>query len=226
MINPQLSVAAMVLEHSECAAVFQRHRIDFCCRGQVSIADACAKLGLPTDVLLGELSQVIDERCTDAAEDVRTLSTAELVARIVERHHVYLRKTLPFVEGLASKVARVHGDREPRLHTLAGLVTELREVLLPHLDEEERGLFQHVLAKRPNQTLVQHELGTMREEHLAVGTLLERMRKVAGDYVAPDWSCNSYRTLLAELDRVEADVLVHVHLENHVLLPRFVGAVS
>jgi regulator of cell morphogenesis and NO signaling len=41
MIDPQRTVASVVLDHSECAAVFQRHRIDYCCRGNLSVAAAC-----------------------------------------------------------------------------------------------------------------------------------------------------------------------------------------
>jgi regulator of cell morphogenesis and NO signaling len=37
----------------------------------------------------------------------------------------------------------------------------------------------------------------------------------------PEWACTSYRTLLSELAALEGDVLRHVHLENHVLMPRF-----
>jgi regulator of cell morphogenesis and NO signaling len=46
------------------------------------------------------------------------------------------------------------------------------------------------------------------------------MRTAAEDYSVPEWACDSYRTLFRELERLEADVHRHVHLENHVLLPR------
>jgi len=227
IIDPQQTVASVVLDHSECAPVFQRHRIDYCCRGDTSIAAACEKLGLSTDAVLEELSDAIARRgSTDAHEDVRDLSTPALVARIVDRHHAYLRRTLPFVRGLAEKVARVHGDRDARLRELDTVVRELATTLLPHLDEEEQALFPHVLADPPDATLVRRELAAMRDEHLVVAELLERLRRITGDYRRPDWACNSYRTLFAELENLEADVLVHVHLENHVLMPRFTGAAT
>ena len=43
------------------------------------------------------------------------------------------------------------------------------------------------------------------------------------DFTLPEWACNSYRTLFAELKQVESDVFTHVHIENHVLRPRFVA---
>lgn len=224
MIDLEQSVASVVLGHSECAAVFQHHRIDYCCGGQLSIAAACEKHGIEPGVLLTELAEAI-ATCTPGEDvDVRALSTPALVAHIVDRHHAYLRDALPFVGALADKVARVHGSREPRLREIASVVHELSEVLLPHLDEEERELFPLVLGKQPDAELVRRELERMRDEHMVVGGLLGRLHETADGYAPPDWACNSYRTLLGELDRLERDVLVHVHLENHELLPRFTAA--
>ena len=47
MVNPSEQVAKVVLEHSECAEVFQRHRIDFCCRGDMSIEQAASEPKAP-----------------------------------------------------------------------------------------------------------------------------------------------------------------------------------
>jgi regulator of cell morphogenesis and NO signaling len=225
MLDSQQTVASVVLDHSECAPVFQRHRIDYCCRGETTIAAACEKLGLSTDSVLAQLSDAIDARGpASAADDVRALSTAALVARIVERHHTYLRTALPFVGGLAVKVARVHGDRDARLREISAIAGQLSDVLLPHLDEEENELFPHLLAATVDLALVRGELTRMREEHLVVGALLQRVRRATEDFHRPEWACNSYRTLLAELENLETDVLVHVHLENHELMPRFMGS--
>ena len=227
MLDSRRTVASVVLDHSECAAVFQRHRIDYCCRGDTTIAAACEKLGLPTDSLLAELGAAIDARLPKSADDdVRALSTPQLVARIVTRHHGYLRTALPFVGALADKVARVHGDRDERLRDVAAMTRQLSDVLIPHLDEEERELFPHLLAEPVDLALVRRELSSMREEHLLVGKLLVHVRAASDDFRAPDWACNSYRTLLTELENLETDVLVHVHLENHELMPRFMGAPS
>jgi len=61
------------------------------------------------------------------------------------------------------------------------------------------------------------------EDHLAVGGMLARLRTLANGFTTPEWGCNSYRVLMAELEALEGDVLRHVHLENHVLMPRLTG---
>jgi regulator of cell morphogenesis and NO signaling len=157
--------------------------------------------------------------CADDG-DARALSSAALIEHIVSRYHAPLRKTLPFARMLAAKVARVHGEHNPRLIELDPIVAELAETLEAHIDEEEASLFP-VLTAEPDRAVVRR-LNTMRDEHAGVGALLGRMRAAAEGYAVPDWACNSYRTLFRELERLETDVLRHVHLENHVLMPRFV----
>ncbi len=220
MLDSQQTVASLVLDHSECAEVFQRHRIDFCCRGDMTIEAAAASKGVALDALVGELSRAMSERRAGVADNLRMLPTSRLVEHIVSTHHAYLRKALPFVRALANKVSRVHGDHNPRLRELDAAVEELADALLIHLDEEESALFPALTANaRDGATAAM--LASMHDEHLAVASLLERIRAAAEDFATPDWACNSYRTLFSELRQVEGDTFKHVHIENHVLKPRF-----
>lgn len=221
ILNRQQPVASVVLDHSECAQVFQRHRIDFCCQGDQSIEAAANAKKVDVDALLAELSHAIAERCGEPQADPRELTTPRLVAYIVSKHHEYLRKTLPFVRALATKVSRVHGDHNPKLRHLETAVAEVCAALLPHLDEEEQSLFPALMSKEPDQTAIARQIESMQVEHLAVAKLLERIRAASDEFTLPEWACNSYNTLFSELKQLESDVFTHVHLENHVLRPRF-----
>lgn len=221
ILNRQQPVARVVLDHSECAQVFQRHRIDFCCQGDQSIETAATAKKVDVDSLLAELSRAITERRGDPQDDPRELTTPRLVAYIVSKHHEYLRKALPFVQTLATKVSRVHGDHNPKLRHLEAAVQEISAALLPHLDDEEQSLFPALMSKQPDQTSIARQLASMQDEHLAVAKLLERIRAASDEFTLPEWACNSYNTLFSELQQLESDVFTHVHLENHVLKPRF-----
>lgn len=220
-LDPRQPVADLVLEHSECAQVFQKHRIDFCCRGEMSIEDAAKGKGVDLNALLAELSRTITQRSGAPVADVREVPTPQLVAYIVATHHDYLREVLPFVRGLALKVSRVHGDHNPKLRDLQVAVEDLSNVLIEHLDDEEQTLFPALTAAHPDASTAMSLLATMADEHLAVAALLERIDAATDDFTLPAWACNSYRTLFAELARLESDIFTHVHLENHVLKPRF-----
>lgn len=224
MLDLTQTIATLVLDHSELAPVLQRHRLDFCCRGHMTLADACAEKGLDTDTIASELTRAVAERGSRGAaaeNDPREESTAALTARIVATHHAYLREVLPFVQTTAAKVARVHGDHNPRLRPLNEAVQALCAALVPHLEAEEQVLFPALLAETPDRAVIERELATMHADHLAVGDLVFRIRAEAEDFTLPVWACNSYRALFAELHDLETDILEHVHVENHVLMPRF-----
>lgn len=219
-VDPKQSLSAVVLDHPECLPVLQRHRIDYCCGGRATVAEASRAQGLPVEQLVAELQAAVDERRRDPSSDPREMATPTLLAHIVDRHHRYLRRTLPYVQGLALKVARVHGAHNPRLVGLGEHVRDLSESLLPHLDDEERELFPALEAGRDRPAL-REELEAMQVEHREVGQLLGEIRDAAEDYAMPEWACTSYRSLLKELQALEEDVMLHVHLENNVLAPRF-----
>ncbi len=220
MLDPTLPVATLVLDHSECAAVLARHRIDYCCKGQQPLAEACAARGLEVQKIVDELELAIARRTPKTSDrDPRAMTTREVITTLIAPHHQYLHRTMPYLQTLAAKVARVHGDHEPKLRDVASQFDTLVETLRAHLAEEEHVLFPALIDGRLQEAAPL--LRDMSEEHEQVGEMLERLRESAADYVPPEWACNSYRTLMKELEALEADTLTHVHLENHVLLPRY-----
>jgi len=220
-LDRSATVAKMVIEHTAAARVFQRYGIDYCCHGNVSVPQACRDGNLDPDVVFGQLEAAIASGEERPEYDPRTLSTAALIARIVDRHHGYLRRALPYIEPIMAKVSKVHGPRDESLHQLEDAFRELAASLEPHLEEEEAVLFPALMARTPDAPVVKKELDQMHEDHLAVGDLLARIRTLTSGFQTPEWGCNTYRVLMSELDALEADILRHVHLENHVLAPRF-----
>jgi regulator of cell morphogenesis and NO signaling len=221
MLNPDQTVASLVLDHSECAPIFQSHHIDFCCRGDLTIKDACLARGIDHAALLQELARAIAERTGRGESDPRTLSTRALLAHIVADYHEPLCRCLPFVEMLASKVSRVHGNENAHLVELDAAVRELAARLVPHIEAEEQVLFPALLAPVLDRALIAAEFASMLDDHLALGALLDRIRNATEDFRVPDWACNSYEALFSELQLLEERLRRHVHLENHVLRPRF-----
>jgi len=221
-MTQQTPVAQIVLDHSETAGVFQRHRIDFCCKGQLPLEEACRQRGADPKVVLTELEQAVTERREPVGVNPRDIPTEALIEHIVQRHHRYLRDALPFLVPLAKKVARVHGAYHPNLLDVRDYVEELSDALLPHLDQEEQVLFPALLGDgKGMEERVATELATMHADHLEVSRLLEQLPYSAHDFALPEDACTSFTTLYRELNAMEMDIFRHVHLENHVLMPRF-----
>lgn len=216
-------LAEIVSRHPAAARVFQTHRIDFCCHGHQTLEEACKDQGRDPAPICEEVKSAVAAVQADAGTKA-DLPTDKLIAWILDKHHTYLRQALPMIAPLAAKVARVHGANNPNLEEVERVFVGLKEALEPHLDQEEAVLFPELLSGRPNPALVRKELDNMYEEHLEAGEAISRLRHLTDDFTTPDWGCGSYQLLMTELETLEGDLLAHVHLENHVLMPRFADA--
>lgn len=223
-IDASQIVAQIVADHPSCAKVFTENKIDFCCKGGVTLAEACTERGLDPGEILARVRSAATSETSEPAPVTTTWSTPELIAHIVSRHHAYLRRAFPALEPLVTKVARVHGAHEPKLHGLPEELRELRAALEPHMDEEETELFPMLMSREQDRARVAERLPKTRAEHERVGRSLARIRALCDDFRVPDWACGSYRMMVSDLAELEEDTLRHVHLENHVLMPRFEDA--
>ncbi len=215
------TVADIVARYPVTARVLQSYRIDFCCKGNVTLAQALSGREERVEDVLAELEAAIRTPGAGGEGPATDLSNPALIGRILDRHHTYLRRTLPALGPLLQKVAAVHGDHNPKLRPLHRAFAELRDRILPHLDGEEQALFPLLMSRSGEKARIERELRGMREDHLVVGAALAGIRDLSDGFSVPEWGCNSYRIAMAELHGLETDVLRHVHLENHVLSPRF-----
>ena len=231
MFDTTKTVREYALEIPAATRIFEKLGIDYCCGGGKSLADACANAGVAVDEVLGSLQT--NARCDENSpvNEWYSASQAELIAHIVEKHHVFTREELERLDALLAKVCGVHGQNHPELFHLQDQFGKLRGDLEPHMLKEERVLFPHIIrmeeAAAKNQPLPAAPFGTVRNpvrvmmaEHDAAGYILGRMREVSSDYAVPADGCISYKTLYGALTALEVDLHQHIHLENNILFPR------
>ena len=222
-VSPEAPVAAIARQHPATIAVFERHRIDFCCGGKRPLAEACAELGLEETRLLAEL-----ETAAAGPQPERDWSKAdpiELVGHIVARYHETLRRDLPVLQQLAAKVAQRHGGDRPVLLAVRELVERLAAEMTSHMAKEETVLFPLIVrlagdgGDAPPLPL-DAPVRAMEHEHDEVAEMLRELRVLTSGFTAPAAACNSFSGLYAMLADLEADTHAHIHLENNVLFPR------
>jgi regulator of cell morphogenesis and NO signaling len=218
------TVASVVADCPRTARVFEERRIDYCCGGKVPIADACARAGVETDVLLSELEAAAGESREPADASFPTASA--VVDHVLAVHHAFVHREIPRLSALMEKVNRVHGPTHPEtIPPMARIWARVAVELDMHMRKEEEILFPAIRALEGRGTAALHcglegPIAVMEYEHEEAGRALARLRELAGDYVPPEDACGSWRALWAGLDEFERDLHVHVHLENNVLFPR------
>lgn len=211
--------------------VFEEFKIDYCCGGRKSIADACATAGLDPAVLTERINTVMNaaksETDADHPEDKKP---TVLIGYILAKHHIFTAQEIGRLVPIMEKVISRHGEKHPELLKLGQVFEDLCNSLLPHMQKEENVLFPYIQTLEasverglsmgtPHFGTVQNPIRMMMAEHDTDGERLEQMRKITNDYKLPEGACPTYTALFAGMQDLERDLHRHIHLENNVLFP-------
>lgn len=235
VIDMRLDSAKTVRELSltipNATRIFEKAKIDYCCGGNRSLSEACARAGVEVEAIC----RLLDESRTDASRhhpvDFQSMSLTELANYIVEKHHAFTQQETERLVALLDKVCSAHADNHAELLQIQSAFRVLQADLEQHMFKEEHVLFPYILeleaAQSDNRPPSRPPFGTMRNplavmtlEHDAAGDLLREIRKLSKGFAVPADACISYQTLYGALEEFEADLHQHIHLENNILFPR------
>ncbi len=227
--DPEMKLGDLVARFPEAARVLESHRIDYCCGGDRTLAEACQAAGIDCGAVVGEIDGAVTQtRQRDAGSEVhwQDCTLTELCDHIEQTHHNYLKTELPRLTDLIDKVVAAHGTEHPELSEVKRQFALLRAELEPHLMKEERILFPAIrvleTAGEPPRFpfgSVANPIAMMEHEHDQAGSLLKQLRATTGDYRVPDDGCSAYQALYEALEALEFDLHQHIHKENNILFP-------
>lgn len=236
-MDEKTTVRDLVGRYPQTRPVFEKHGIDYCCGGGRPLADAARQCGQELPKLIDALKEALD-RPTSRAETVEkdwyAASLGELIRHIVDEHHAYMKAALPRLRSLISTVLKAHAKQHgDMLRQVQAIFNDLDEEISSHLMKEEQVLFPFITTAeaRAQQGLpmlsapcgsVCHPIQQMEYEHESAGRALASLREVTCDYALPPDACPTFRAMYEELQRMEADLHQHIHLENNILFPRAV----
>lgn len=230
-ITKNSNIGKLVAENYRYATVFKTAGIDFCCNGNRTIEDACAKGKIDADELINDLNNAAAQGSSGGEIDYRTWPLDLLADYIEKTHHRYVETKIVEITPYLNKVMRVHGDNHPELLEIGELFFQSAKDLSAHLVKEEGILFPHirnmVAAQIKNAPLPETSFGDVKNpievmfmEHDNEG---ERFRKIAAlsdNYTPPADACGTYRVTFSLIEEFENDLHKHIHLENNILFPK------
>ena len=210
----QQPIGQIAVELPGATAVFRRRKLDFCCGGQVPLAEACEQKGLVTTEVLDELARL------DRPTTVATPQTPnQMIDHILARFHDVHREQLPELIRMARRVESVHRDNPNVPHGLADHLEGMEVELVSHMAKEEMVLFPALRANAPQD--MRMPINMMRTEHVDHGEQLERLMALTNDANPPPGACNTWRALYAGIAQFSDDLINHIHTENNLLFPQF-----
>jgi len=232
-IDAHETVARLAVRYPQLIEVFERYGIDYCCGGEKTLADSCRESGVSLDELSAALQAALATGHRPSAaeeEELAKLSPDALCDHIVERHHRFLRASLPRLSDLITRTRAAHEPQHPELRELEEVFRRLRSELEQHMMKEELVLFpavKELVASRARPGFpfgtVRNPIGVMEQEHQHAAAALRRMRALTHGYRVPEDACPTYAELLRRLEELERDLHVHIHKENNVLFPAVVA---
>jgi len=222
-------IGQFVAQDFRTAAVFSEYGIDFCCKGNRSLADVCEKNGIAVDEILEKLDIAVSKQVNPSI-DYKSWPLDLLATYIEKTHHKYVESKLPVLKQYLAKLYKVHGERHPELLEINELFVAVANELAQHMRKEELILFPRIkkmIQYQENETplkpahfgTVQNPISMMEHEHDNAGEIFRTIAKLTGNYTPPKDGCNTYQVTFAMLDEFEKDLHLHIHLENNILFP-------
>lgn len=201
-------------------SVFRQRKLDFCCGGRVTLAQAATERGLAVD----DLAAALDAVAVLGLPAERPEGTVTLIDLIETRYHATHRRELPELVRLARRVEAVHKDHAAAPRGIAALLDRMSNELEVHMKKEELILFP--MMRRGGQPMIAQPIAVMLAEHDDHGATLRELEALTNDFAVPDDACPTWRALYVGAKKLADDVMEHIHTENNVLFPRFLDAAA
>ena len=228
------TIGDIVSKDIRTASVFKKYGLDFCCGGGKKLITVCEEKGVNLPDLLTDLEFVTHNSNTTI--DYRGMPLDDLVDYIFDKHHQYIYEFGPITAEFVNKVARVHGERNPETVEIAKVFNQLLAELHHHMMKEEQVLFPYIknLMKMDKgeegifitRQFVSYPIRVMGIEHENAGSILRKLKELSDNYEPPVNACNTYRAAYANLNDMENDIHLHIHLENNILFPKTISLES
>ena len=197
--------------------LFRKNRLDFCCGGRQTLEAACSKNKVNMNLIIAEIEKLE----TQPRMELEDRPLNEITAFIFERYHQDLRRRLPELIALSDKVEKVHQDHPSCPKGLSHLLKHLHSEMLLHMMKEENVLFPLIDAGRGSIAMMPVKAMTM--EHEVHGENLGKVHQLTGGFKPPADACTTWRALYSGLEKLEQELMEHIHLENNILFPRALG---
>lgn len=213
--DQQLSELAITLPMA--TEIFRKNRLDFCCGGKQTLREACEK----REIDLNSIVKQLEGLSKKSGPTYEEMPLDEMTAYIVDRYHNDLRRRFPELLALAQKVEQVHGDHANCPVGLFALLNDMHKEMLMHMMKEENVLFPMIQNGAGHNAFM--PIKVMNAEHESHGQQLEEAHRLTSNFTPPEGACGTWRALYSGLEKLEEEIMEHIHLENNILFPRALG---
>lgn len=225
------TVSEIVRTDYRAADVFKKWGINYCCGGNLPLADVCHLQGLDHAAIESELDDARRGRSLAPGISYNEWPLPFLIDYIQLVHHAYVRSSGVALGRQLRDFVKGHLKKYPYLQEVEETFDALLERLQEHLQEEEETVFPYlrqVCSAHANQDLygqlfmrtLGKPLVAVGDDHAQIAPLLKRLRLLTEQYTFGEKACTNHQVLYHKLREFDDDLVQHLHLEHNVLFPR------
>ncbi|MFO7523815.1 MAG: iron-sulfur cluster repair di-iron protein [Ignavibacteriaceae bacterium] len=213
------------------AEVFEKYGLDFCCKGNRSVKEACKEENIEIKKILTELKEIRNSSSMDRYNEWKL---DFLVDYIINNHHQHIHKMIPVISAHANKVSDAHGLKHPEVTEISKMFSIIYKDLKQHMLKEEQILFPYIKllftlkesgskSEVPYFGTIKNPIHLMEIEHESAGEGFSSIRELSNNYQPPIDACTTLIVFYEELQEFESDLHKHIHLENNLLFPKSIA---
>jgi regulator of cell morphogenesis and NO signaling len=223
-VNLQTSAISEIARlNSATIQVFRKYGIDFYNKGANSLSEACTVYNCDESIVSKELKSALS---TNVDKDFDDWSLEALIAHIIESHHQYVNITVPEISAMFKTVLESRETNNIDLKRISELFRQLGNDMKQHMQKEELALFPLIRNLELSKTIGQKEptglsvkslITVVEYEHDTSGIIIKQINRLCNNYSAPEDASPVFCSFFNKLNEFEADLVMHIHLENNVL---------
>lgn len=220
----ELTLGEIINSNVSAANIFYSYGIPFHVNPDQTLSDVIQKLNTPIEKFIPQLMQGIndpEEECNIYDKDLR-----ELTIYIERKHHTFVRDALNRFEQYKTQL-----DTQLKEAGLVQLIDRLNKDMTMHMQKEEKMLFPLIRylidCERFNEKPRSRNYGSIRNpihqmflEHESATSMLNKIKLVLDkhhDDLSEKNITNHFNSLI---DEFEANLYLHIHIENNILFPK------
>lgn len=225
------TIGQIVAEDYRAAKVFENYKIDFCCKGDRSLASAAKEQNLDVEELIVEIEKS-NSSPTQAQSEYDSWPLDLLADYIVKTHHKYAEEQIQVLKPYLEKLCEVHGAEHSELFEIKEIFGKVSGEMAAHMKKEEIILFPFIkkvvnaeetgIKLEVPSSRIENPVNMMIHDHSNQGEAFHQIAKLSDNYTPPADACHTYKLTLTLLSELEEDLHKHIHLENNILFPKAV----
>lgn len=226
------TIGDLVIEDSRVATLLESYNIDFYYNGNLPLDEVLEREGVSKTKLFEEINDLQKNTLTEGIN--YNVWPIELFTNYIEQtHHKYIKQKTPVILKYLQKICKIHGRFHPELLQIKQLFEQSSRELAAKMKMEELIVFPAIrnaasrsmnliFSQGSKYETIQNLIQIMNEKHKDEGRLFKVITELSNYYHPPVDACNTFIITYSLLKEFDADLHLHVHLENNILFPKII----